>query len=290
VSLTYAAVTPARDEAENLQRLAECMAAQSLRPSAWIIVDNGSTDTTPDVTADLGNRHDWIRTTWLAGDATAPGAPVVRAFNLGVSELDEEPDVIVKLDADVSFEPDYFERLIGEFAADSKLGIASGECLELEGGEWVVRHVTGDHVRGATRAYRRSCLEAVGPLPATVGWDGVDELKAHVLGWRTASVAGLRFFHHRAVGARDGAPTSRWLAEGRCAHYMGYGLLYMVVRTFGRAIRDRDPHAFAMFRGYAGAALRREPKYPDESVRSYLRQQQSVRRIPLRVLEALGRR
>ena len=290
MTLTYVAITPARNEAENLRRLAESMVAQRLRATQWIIVDNGSKDETPDVAAELSERHDWIHTTWSAGDETAPGAPVVRAFNDGVALLTREPDVIVKLDADVSFDPDYFERLIGQFARDPRLGIASGECVELEGGRWVVRHVTGDHVRGATRAYRRECLDEVGPLPETVGWDGVDELKAHVLGWRTESVSGLRFRHHRAVGARDGAPTSRWLAEGRCAHYMGYGLLYMVVRTLGRALRDRDPHALAMLRGYAGAAIRRAPQYPDESVRSYLREQQRVGRIPTRVLEALGRR
>ena len=289
-ALSYALVTPAKDEAENLGRLADCILAQRVRPARWLIVDNGSTDETPALAARLADEHDWIVPLAVPGDAMAPGPPVVRSFNAGLAALDVHADVIVKLDADVSVDPDYFARLIGEFEADTELGIASGVCLELERGEWVERHVTGDHVRGATRAYRAACLEAIGPLPEAVGWDGVDELKANVLGWRTASIDGLPFYHHRNVGERDGAPTKRWLAEGRCAHFMGYRLSYLVVRTLGRALRDRDPAALAMLGGYVAAAVRREPRYGDREVREYLRRQQSVRHLPLRVLESLGRR
>jgi glycosyltransferase involved in cell wall biosynthesis len=288
--LSYAAVTPAKDEAENLRRLAGCMTAQTLQPASWIIVDNGSSDGSLDVAADLSARHDWIRVMRVAGEATLPGPPVVRAFNAGLASLDRIPDVVVKLDADVSFDAGYFEHILEEFEANPRLGIASGVCYELEDGEWVARHVTGDHVRGATRAYRSACLEQVGPLPEALGWDGVDELKAHVLGWQTASIPTLRFDHHRPVGARDGAPARRWLAEGKCAHYMGYGLLYMLVRTVGRALRDRDPATFAMLWSFALAGVRREPRYPDAEVRAYLRRQQSVRYLPVRVRESLGRR
>jgi glycosyltransferase involved in cell wall biosynthesis len=288
--LTYALVTPARDESWNLRRLAACIERQSSPPKAWVIVDNGSTDDTTAVVDAFRATHPWVRLVRTVGDAMQPGAPVVRAFHAGLEELREFPDVVVKLDADVSFGDDYFERILDAFARDPALGIAGGICLELEDGEWIPKHVTGDHVRGATRAYRRACLIDVLPLPEIVGWDGVDELKANVLGWRTASLEGLPFHHHRKVGSRDGARTSRWLAEGRCAHYMGYGLLYQVVRTFGRAVRDRDPAAFAMLWSYLLARASRQPQYPDRSVREHLRRQQSVRALPLRVREALGRR
>jgi glycosyltransferase involved in cell wall biosynthesis len=289
-ALSYALVTPAKDEAENLERLAECVLAQSRPPVAWAIVDDGSTDRTAAVGEALAGEHSWIQLVRVDGGAMAPGAPVVRSFNAGLGALAVEPDVVVKLDADVSFGDDYFERLLEAFESDEKLGIASGVCYELEREAWVARHVTGDHVRGATRAYRSTCLAEIGPLPEAVGWDGVDELKAGVLGWRTASIAGLPFFHHRGVGERDGAPTSRWLAEGRCAHFMGYRLSYLIVRTIGRALRDRDPAAFAMLWSYSGALVRREPRYGDPLVRAYLRRQQSVRYLPLRVFESLGRR
>ncbi len=288
--LSYALVTPAKNDAENLRRLAAAVEVQTQLPTAWVIVDDGSTDESPELIAKLAERHAWISSTRVPGSAMAPGAPVVRAFNAGYAVLEGSPDVVVKLDADVSFAPDYFERLVGEFESDPELGIASGICFEFESGEWVPRHVTGDHVRGATRAYRADCLRAVGPLPEAVGWDGVDELKASVLGWRTESVDGLRFDHHRSVGARDGGATRRWVAEGRCAHFMGYRFSYLVVRTLGRALRDRDPAALAMLWGFARATARREPRYADADVRAYLRRQQAIRYLPLRVRESLGRR
>ena len=58
------------------------------------------------------------------------GGAVVRAFNARRRLADSVPDVVVKLDADVSLEPDYFERLLAAFAADPQLGIASGTCFE----------------------------------------------------------------------------------------------------------------------------------------------------------------
>jgi hypothetical protein len=180
------------------------------------------------------------------------------------------------------------EELARAFWEDPRLGIASGVCWEFEHGEWRPIHVTGDHVRGATRAYRLRCLADIGPLPAEMGWDGVDELKAAVLGWRTRSIGELRFLHHRAVGERDGGRSARWLAEGRACYYMGYRPSYVFARTLGRAVRDRDPGTFAMPYAFLRAALRRETRYEDELVRRYLQSEQRLRRLPLRMVESFG--
>jgi glycosyltransferase involved in cell wall biosynthesis len=289
-TLTYALVTPARNEAENLRRLARSLEAQTVLPTAWVIVDNGSTDETVAVARELEARLPWTTVAIAPPEEMRPGAPVVRAFNRGVAELEHLADVVVKLDADVSFDQGYFEALLDEFDADPRLGIASGLCYELEEGEWRPRHSTKGHVRGAARAYRRECLADVSPLPEGMGWDGVDELKASVLGWNTRTIDRLRFDHHRAVGARDGKRTARWLAEGQCSYYMGYGVTYLLARTVGRAARDRDLAVFAMPWAYARSAIRREPRYQDKDVRAYLRRQQSVRQLPARMLESFGRR
>lgn len=286
---TYAVITPARDETENLVRLARCMVAQSVRPTKWLIVDNGSRDGSLELAKELARTHAWIDFVEAEPvDRARPGAPIVRAFNAGLERLGALPDVVVKLDADISMDSDYFERVLAAFAADPELGIAGGACYELRDGSWEETYVTGDHVRGASRCYRRECLEAVAPIEERVGWDGIDELKATVLGWRTRLLRDLPFYHHRRVGERDGGLLARWLQQGEAAHYMGYRFSYIVLRSLHHGLRR--PAALAMIWGYAFAAARRADRCGDEGVRSYLREQQRARRLPLRLREALGRR
>lgn len=284
----YAVITPARDEAVNLRRLLSCLAAQTVLPRVWIIVDNASTDDTVAVAAELAHGRAWVRVATAPGERRATrGAPIVRSFHAGLALIDEPPEIVVKLDADVSMEPDYFERLLKEFQADESLGIASGQCYELEDGAWHPTHVTGGHVRGAARAYRWSCLCQLLPLEEQTGWDTIDELQANVRGWTTRVVTDLRLNHHRAVGERDGKRARRWLVQGAGAYYLGYRPSYLVLRSLHRA--RRDPAALAMILGFIRAAASREPRHPDHVARAYLRAQQRLTKLPLRLREASGR-
>jgi glycosyltransferase involved in cell wall biosynthesis len=285
--LSYALITPARNEAENLRRLVASVIEQTARPSEWVIVDNGSTDETGDVVAAFAAEHPWIRVVRIPGSERAlPGAPVVRAFTAGIESLEGGPDVVVKLDADVSFAPDYFQRLVGAFADDPSLGIAGGQCLELVDETWRAEPSTGTHVRGATRAYRRECLSTVLPLAECVGWDGLDEVKAATRGWSSRTVDDLFFRHHRPVGKRDGARHVRWYARGKGAYYMGYRPSFLAARIAYNTVND--PSALAMVAGYLAAAVKREQRCVDPEVRELLRDQQRLRRLHRRGREVLG--
>ena len=192
---------------------------------------------------------------------------------------------MVKLDADISFDPTYFEQLLAEFARRPRLGIASGVCLEQDAdGEWVQTRVTGDHARGAVRAYRRECLEEVGPLEDRMGWDVVDQLRALVLGWEAGLLQDLAFDHHRRVGERDGGGRRRWQALGESSYYMRYRFSYLVLRALHHA--PRDPGALALLTSYAGQAVRRRPRLDDPAVVAYLRDEQRLRNLRRRVRDA----
>jgi glycosyltransferase involved in cell wall biosynthesis len=291
-ALSYALVTPARNEADNLRRLAACVAEQTVPPLEWVIVDDGSTDDTAHVAAELAGREPWVQL--LAspgalareggiGDGRRSGRDIV-AFKTGIEALRQRPDVVLKLDADVSFTPDFFACMLAAFDAEPRLGVAGGTCYEQENGRWLEYRVTGDHVRGATRAYRWSCLEDVSPLEERIGWEAVDEARAALHGWFTRTLPDLAFYHHRRLGGRDGARRA-WIAQGHLAHYLGYRISFMVLKLLWRM--RREPAAIAMLWGYAGAAVRREERYPDPAVRAYLRRKQSIRALPLRLRQAL---
>ena len=288
--LSYAVITPARNEAENLPRLAQCLAEQTLPPTNWLVVDNGSTDDTLAVSQHLSDEFDWIRVLTIPGEeAPIRGAPIVRALHAGFAELAESPPLYVaSLDADISFDSGYFQDLLGRFAVDPSLGIASGTCYEQEGGVWTQRHVTGSTVWGASRTYRWACLQAVLPLEERFAWDGIDEIKANARGWTTKTFVDLPFRHHRPEGHRDGGSFRARAAQGRAAHYLGYRSWYLVLR----AVRHipRDPGAAGLVWGYGAAAVAREQRCADVAARAYLRRQQSLRQLPLRARETFSRR
>lgn len=285
---TYAVITPARNEAENLPRLAASLAAQTILPTEWIVAENGSTDDTRAVVEVFAAAHPWARLLELEG-AGRPvrGAPIVRAIHAGVAALETSPDVVVNVDADVSVDPDYFERLLQLFEASPALGIASGTAVEQDAdGVWRPRFVTGDNVWGATRAYRMACLRDVLPLEERHGWDGIDQLKARSRGWTTRLLVDLTFRHHRPEGSRDGSGWRHWFAAGETCHYMGYRPAYLVARAVHQARRDRS--AVGLLAGYASSAIRRTARWPDEGGRRLLREDQSLRLLARRRREAHG--
>jgi biofilm PGA synthesis N-glycosyltransferase PgaC len=280
VTSSYVVVTPASDEAANLPRLAAGLVEQGLRPEAWVVVVNGSRDGTLELAQELAATTAWIEIVELSPSPNRRGGAVVRAFNAGMKALGGRGDVVVKLDADVSFASDYFETLISSFDADPTLGIASGNAWELEGGLWKAKQMTEGSVWGASRAYRRTCLEQIGPLEEEMGWDGLDQLKANMNGWSTKTLSDLPFRHHRAEGERDGNRRRAWTAQGRGSRFMGYRPSYLVCRAFWRAREERA--ALWMIWGFAAAAARREPRCSDEAVRAYLRRRQRIRELSAR--------
>lgn len=290
VMRSYAVVTPARDEAANLPRLAAALAAQTARPAQWVIVDNGSSDGTLGVAQRLSEEHDWVRLLTVPGASSADrGGAVVRALQAGIASLAASPpEFVVNVDADISMEPAYFEELLARFEDDPRLGIASGSAFELQGDGWRQRHVTGTTVWGASRAYRWACLQEILPLEERIAWDGLDEFKANARGWRTVAFEDLAFRHHRPEGVRDGTSWRARTNQGRAAHYLGYRSWYLVLRALWHA--RREPSAIGMVWGFALAAAKREARSPDEQGRAYLRRQQSLRHIGARALEASGRR
>ena len=275
--LTYAVVTPARNEEHNLQRLGRALAVQTQRPAEWVVVEDGSTDATPRVLADLAARHGWVRPLERsAGNGLlAAGRREARdliGFRAGIEALSQPVDVIIKIDADIDFGPDFCERLVAGFAADETLGIASGTCYEREDGEWVRRTKMDTTVWGATRAYRSDCVPDLMELEPCMGWDGLDEIRVQLRGLRTQTFVDLPFRHHRAEGGRELTSLHHGDAMGRASWYMGYRPSYRMMRALCRL--PREPAAGGMLWGYAAAAATRAPRCPDEHVIHALRERQ----------------
>jgi len=284
--MRYAIVTPARNELDNLTRLAESLTAQTLLPAYWIIVDDGSDDGTAELAAKLAAEHDWIHlelpvpaTDGALTEGRFEGRDLI-AFRRGVAALPEPTEVVIKVDADTSFDPEYFQILISRFEEQPDLGIAGGSCYELEGGRWERVKVAETHPRGASRAYRWECLQESMSLEPKMGWDGLDEVQASLLGYRTKVFLDIGFRHHRPMGGRERDRFRAGSVLGRASWYMGYRPSYLCLRVLYRV--RRDPSAVAMLWGYIAAAVRRTPRCPDARLIQHLREQQRLRTVVLR--------
>lgn len=284
---SFAVITPVRDEAENLPRLAESLCALDAPPSVWVVVDNGSVDGSRDLVRDLAREHAWIRLCESPPDPSARrGAASVRALHAGIASLTKPVDYVANLDADVSLPPDYFSRIIAAFEANPSLGIASGVCLERgDSGRWERRAVTGDTVWGAARLYRRACLDELLPLQERFASDSMAQLKANARGWQTQRFPDLVFWHHRPEGHRDDGRLDAWTMEGRSAHYMGYRVWYLLLRTAHHVSRG-EVAAVGILWGFSRSALAGEPRVADPDVRAALKRQQDPRKILRRMSEA----
>jgi hypothetical protein len=144
------------------------------------------------------------------------------------------------------------------------------------------------HVEGPMKAYRRDCLEEIGPLPAILGWDTIDEIAARVRGWRTTSIAvpGGDPIHLRPMGSHDGLLRGfrRW---GVCAWGYGEHPLHVLLVAVQR-LRDRPPVLGSVnyVIGWALAGMRGAPR-ADQRIRAEVRRDQ-LHRIGRRILR-LGR-
>jgi hypothetical protein len=283
--LRYANVTPARNERFNLERLASSVVAQTQLPEAWIVVDDGSDDGTEVLAAELAREHGWIH---LLAPAPATDGALTEgrfegrdliAFRRGAAALERPVDVVVKVDADTSFDPEYFEILISRFEADPTLGIAGGSCYEQDtaDGPWERVKVAETHPRGASRAYRWECLQDSLSLEPKMGWDGLDEVQASMNGYTTKVLLDIGFCHHRPMGGRERGRLRAGSVLGRASWYMGYRPSFLMLRVLYRV--RKEPQAVAMLWGYAAAAAKRTPRCPDPRLIAHLREQQRLRPV-----------
>jgi len=274
--MRYVVITPVKNEAAFIQGTLESMIRQSVLPLRWIIVDDASSDDTSSIVERYCSQHDWIRLVQRDDNgARERGGRVVKAFYDGYDTVrDEDFEVVVKLDGDLTFGPDYFELLLARLQTEPTLGITGGAVYErLNGSDWVLRSAI-DHVRGPTKVYRRTCFDAIGGLAASLGWDGLDEWKARALGWKVEVVLQAPLMHYRVTGAATGSLRSR-VELGYGAHFMGYHPLFMLTRSIRHMFKP--PYLVGgcvMLGSYVAANLRGRARCEDAAVIRYVRREQ----------------
>lgn len=279
----YVIITPVKDEEEYIDLTIRSVVNQTIRPLQWIIVDDGSIDKTREIIESYSRKHMWIKGVY--GDDRGPRKPGVRhikAFYEGYDRLDSTTwDFIVKLDGDLSFNADYFERCFAYFRKNQKLGIGGGVILNVSKDALIPEKHPLFHVRGATKIYRRECWDAIGGLFILPCYDTLDEVKANMLGYETRSFPDETVLHHRYTGKAYGIWGSS-VKNGLGDYISGYHPLFMISKCMMRFVRK--PYvidAIGLLYGYISGYVKNVPQVPDKALIRYLRQQQ-LRRLMLK--------
>jgi len=273
----YLLISPCRDEAEFLGRTIESVARQTIPPAEWIIVDDGSTDRTPELLAEYEERYPFIRVVRKpdrGGRSVGPG--VIEAFYHGYEHADVAKfDYLCKLDLDLDLPERYFEALIERMEANPRLGTCSGKpYYEASDGRLVSEKCGDEAAVGAAKFYRRQCFEEIGGFVRQVMWDGIDGHRCRMLGWIAQSWDDpeIRFLHLRPMGSSHKGILTGRMRHGYGQYFMGTGPVYMTASALFRM--TRPPFVLGglgMWLGYVKAMLSGAERYDDTEFRQFLR-------------------
>jgi glycosyltransferase involved in cell wall biosynthesis len=265
-------VIPAHNEEEYLPQALLSLAEQTLLPKSVVVVNDASTDGTLALANSFSKKHPWLKVVSTKSEPVhQPGAKVIRAFNEGLAQLDEDFDILMKLDADILLPKNYLETIARHFNSNPKIGMAAGfACVEKEG-NWVVENLTdADHIRGALKAYRKECFSAIGGLREAMGWDTLDEILARYFGWEIKTDSGLLAKHLKPTGERYQAQSGK--LQGKVFYTLRYGLFLTKIAALKLAWRKKSTaYFFNAIRGYFSAWATGQPKLLTKDQGEFLR-------------------
>lgn len=270
----YLIISPVKNEEQFIEKTIQSVINQTVLPKKWIIVDDGSTDGTRDILRKYSDQYDFITPVYRQQyeHKRKRGQGVIEAFYAGLGTVNTKDfDYLVKLDGDLILPLDFFEKLLSHFQMDAKLGIASGVSYAQKNGKWRREKAAKGYTFGETKLYKRPCFEAIGGLVPHMGWDGIDHIKAVMLGWNASSFDDIVFYHLRPEGAGTGLLKAAY-EEGLCCHYMGYHPLFFTLRACKRMFSfPIIIGGLAMISSYLKCAITRQDQFEDEEFKAFLR-------------------
>ncbi|HTF68541.1 MAG TPA: glycosyltransferase family 2 protein [Edaphobacter sp.] len=279
--LSFVVVSPARNEAQFIELTLQSVVAQKIRPMRWVIVSDGSTDGTDEIVARYASQYSWIRLLRMGERQKRDFAGKVHAFNAGYAQMqDLDHDVVVSLDADISFDLEYFSFLLEKLQVDPTLGLVGTPFQETTGQVYDYRFVSIDHVSGACQVFRRECFQSIGGyLPVPGGSiDHIAVISARMKGWKTRTFTEKVCLHHRGVGTAQRGILASKFKLGIKDYAVGNHPLWELCRVgYQMTQRPRCLGALALGSGYISAVFRRNERPVSRELVKFHRQEQMQR-------------
>lgn len=273
----YIIVSPVRNEESFVESTIQSVLSQTKLPIEWIIVNDGSTDSTKSIVEKYLSGYGWIKLVNLEDRGFYfPGTGVVNVINKGFENITSQDwTFLVKLDCDITIGKTYFEDIFKEFEKNEKLGIASGAVYYTDGETEIKEKSQFDHPWGASKIYKKECFRDINGWRAIPGWDLADLLAAQMKGWETRCFDEYKILHFRESGSRRSGVTGGKFLLGRFLFRYGYSFFY----TFLKGIYRIPEKPFligglSLIVGYIYACIKNEKKLFDKDMRRFLRKKQ----------------
>lgn len=284
----FALITPAKNEERYIADTILSVVSQTVRPLRWVIVDDGSQDSTASIARTYTQRHSWIVLVTLAPKAARTFASKAFAFGVGLDYLQNvDYQYIGNLDADIRLSPTYYEKMIAAMKSNRRIGIVGGRVFDVDrSGHRCSSKNSHDSVRGAVQFFRRECYTDIGgyrPLRCG-GIDSAAEIAARTNGWEVRTYAGVVATHLRPTGINTTkSPLVFHFRRGIKDHLMGYIGPFEIARCLGR-MKDR-PYGiggFIRLAGYCHSRLRGDVfVLPIDIVRRFRQEQRRKLRLAM---------
>lgn len=278
--LSYILITAARNEEELIKNTIQSVISQTVLPNKWIIINDGSTDRTEEIVSRYSATHPWVELLRMPEHKDRNFASKVHCFNAGYQKIRQlRYDIVGNLDADITFEPDYFEFLLGKFAANPKLGVAGTPFVEGTD-HYDFRYASIEHVSGACQLFRRKCFEEIGGyIPVKEGGiDWIAVTTARMRGWITRTFTEKSCFHHRKIGTGDSGQLASLFKYGKKNYLLGGHPLWQIFRAFFQM--RKKPFVIGgllLISGYASGFLTRMKRPLSQELLLFYRREQMTR-------------
>lgn len=282
MSLSYVLMTSARNEKKYIEGTLRSVVYQEVLPRKWVVISDGSTDGTDDIIQNYANQYSFIQYVRTEPSLERNFASKVSALQIALNIFkNENYDVIGNLDADVTFEPNYFAEILKRFENDPQLGVAGGVAYEDHGGKIIPQDNAMEwNVAGASQNFRKACYEQIGGYRPLLrgGEDALADLMARMCNWKVQSFPELRLMHHRHAGTEKGHVLKSRYGLGRLDYSFGYHPLFEIAKCIFR-IKEKPYFmgSIARLLGYIMSALKREPLAIPEEAANFLRAEQLQR-------------
>lgn len=278
--LAYVLITPARNEAAFIEGTIKSVVGQTVLPVKWVIVSDGSTDGTNDIVEKYAMQHEWIDLVRMPERKERHFAGKVHAFNAGYIRVKGlQYDIIGNLDADITFEEDYFSFLMGKFGENPRLGVGGTPFME-ESHQYDYRFTSIEHVSGACQLFRRECFEAIGGyVPLKVGGiDLVAVITARMKGWQTRTFTEKTCEHHRKTGTGTHSGLMVAFRSGYHDYLMGVAAIWQFFRSvYQMRYRPFVVGGCVLLIGYCWALVKRAERPVSKELVEFKRKEQMRR-------------